>query len=337
MTNPQTPRPEMIEALIASGLIADDDRAAFEPLTGGVSSDIWKVTAEGKTFCVKQALAKLKVAADWFAPVERSDFEVLWYRIAADLVPGCTPEILIYDEQAKLFAMTYLDPGDFKLWKSELRDGNADVATAAEVGKILGKIHAGTAGVETIRARFPRPEIFHAIRLEPYLEATAAKHPELADRLMELSKRTASCRAAMVHGDVSPKNILIGPDGPVFLDAECATYGDPAFDLAFCINHFLLKCLWVPTIAADYMMCFDKMCSAYLAEVNWEPAGNLEARAAELLPGLTLARVDGKSPVEYVTDEQDKKRVRQFAKPLILNSSSKLSDIANRWKRTIDL
>ena len=117
------------------------------------------------------------------------------------------------------------------------------------------------------------------------------------------SRTTQANKRALVHGDVSPKNILRGPDGPVFLDAECAWWGDPAFDLAFCLNHLLLKCLWTPSAAAGFLACFDALGAAYLARVAWEPPHALEARAARLLPGLFLARVDGKSPVEYITTE----------------------------------
>ena len=98
--------------------------------------------------------------------------------------------------------------------------------------------------------------------------------------LFGLSRRTGDMRLVMVHGDVSPKNILLGPGGPVFLDAECACIGDPAFDLAFCLNHMLLKCLWNPAARASFHACFEALSNAYLAEVNWEPAAAVERRAA---------------------------------------------------------
>jgi Ser/Thr protein kinase RdoA (MazF antagonist) len=116
------------------------------------------------------------------------------------------------------------------------------------------------------RREFATDAIFHAIRLEPYLLATARAHPDRAAALEKLAKTTARTKLTLVHGDVSPKNILIGPQGPVFIDAECAWFGDPAFDLAFCLNHLLLKCLWVPSAANP--LCSSGESSANLASLS---------------------------------------------------------------------
>ena len=333
--NPDKPDRAMLQSLQQQELITAPEDAAFEALTGGVSSDIWKVSADGRTFCVKRALSRLKVEAEWFAPLERNRYEVAWYRIANDLVPGSAPRILAHDDEAMLFAMEYLDPADHRLWKSELRDGRADPAQAALVGERLGRIHAGAAGNAGIARQFPNTEIFQMIRLEPYLEATADRHPDLEAQLFALSRRTAAIRRTMIHGDVSPKNILLGPNGPVLLDAECACIGDPAFDLAFCLNHFLLKCLWTPAAADGFLDCYAAMTSSYLHEVAWEDRDELEARAASLLPGLFLARVDGKSPVEYLTAEADRNRVRHCARALLLEPPARLDRIASSWQREL--
>ncbi len=287
--NPQ-PDARLVAALRGAGLIASAEEARFEALAGGVSSDIWKVETAGRIFCVKRALARLKVAADWQAPVERNRYEVAWYRIAHGIVPGAVPEILHHNESGMLFAMSFLDPGEYHLWKTELRDGRAEPADAAEVGRRLVRIHAATAGNPAVTAQFPPNGIFHAIRLEPYLEATAAAHPDLHDTLLALSRRTGSLRIAMVHGDVSPKNILLGPKGPVFLDAECACMGDPAFDLAFCLNHLLLKCLWNPAARERFMACFEALAETYLAAVDWEPVAALEAARAAGWESIVSAR-----------------------------------------------
>ena len=329
------PEREMIESLQNCGLLGDESSARFEALAGGVSSDIWKVETGGRVYCVKRALAKLKVEADWFAPVERNRYEVAWYRLANKYVPGSAPQILAHDEDAMLCVMEFLAPETHKLWKTELRDGRANAEDAQKMGEILGQIHAKSAKDETLQNHFPPNDIFHAIRLEPYLEATAKKHPDLKDQLFELSKRTSKLKLTMIHGDVSPKNILLGPKGPVILDAECASIGDPAFDLAFCLNHFLLKCLWTPSAKEGFFACFDAMSRSYLSQVSWEPCEQLEARAASLLSGLFLARIDGKSPVEYITKETDKNKVRHCARALLASPPAVLAEIANAWKEEL--
>jgi len=332
--NPQ-PDARVVAALRGAGLIASAEEARFEAMAGGVSSDIWKVETAGRIFCVKRARPRLKVTADWQAPVERNRYEVAWCRIAHGIVPCAVPEILHHDEPGMLFAMSFLNPGQYLLWKTELRDGRADPADAAEVGRRLVRIHAATAGNPAVAAQFPPNGIFHAIRLEPYLEATAAAHPDLHDTLLTLSRRTGSLRIAMVHGDVSPKNILLGPKGPVFLDAECACLGDPAFDLAFCLNHLLLKCLWSPPARDAFMACFEALAGTYLAAVDWEPAAALEARAASLLPALLLARVDGKSPAEYIKTGEERTKIRRCARPLVKSPPAGLADVLTAWKKEL--
>ena len=322
---------EVEAALRRMGLLAQGEEPRFERLTGGVSSDIWKVQAGGREFCVKRALAKLRVEQDWRAPVGRNAYEVAWMEAANRAAPGSAPRLLGHDPEAGLFAMEYLEPAAHPLWKNLLRDGQAEPAVAEAVAARLAAIHAATANDPAVARRFPTDEIFHAIRLEPYLEATARAHPDLAGPLLALVRRTAATKRTLVHGDVSPKNILIGPDGPIFLDAECAWYGDPAFDLAFCLNHLLLKCLWTPSAAAGFLACFDAMARRYLAAVDWEPADEMEARTASLLPGLFLARVDGKSPVEYLTEERDRARVRKVGRALLAEPPARLAAVREMW------
>jgi aminoglycoside phosphotransferase (APT) family kinase protein len=316
-------------------LVGPGAPVAMERLTGGVSSDIWRADLPDRSVCVKRALAKLRVRQDWFAPVERNRYEAAYMEIAGALVPGAVPRLIGQDERAGALVMEYLPAQGYPLWKALLRDGVAETAAARAVGRRLARIHAGTAGRADVAARFPTDRIFHAIRLEPYLLAAARQHPALARPMHALVERTARAKIALVHGDVSPKNILIGPDGPVFLDAECAWYGDPAFDLAFCLNHLLLKCLWNPAAQAGFLACFESLAQAYLAGADWEPAEALEARASALLPGLLLARIDGKSPVEYVTDDADKARVRRVGAALIARPVERLARVRAAWEEEL--
>lgn len=322
----------ILAALRRLGIAGPSEPVECRPLEGGVSSDIWLAELPDRTVCIKRALPRLKVAQLWEAPVARNQYEWAWFCTVQQICPAAVPPLLGRDQTADLFVMGYLDPRAYPLWKARLREGDADPGMAAAVGDLLARVHRGTAGDRRIAGHFANDAGFHAIRLEPYLLATAQAHPDLAPALERLARITAETRLALVHGDVSPKNILVGPQGPVFLDAECAWYGDPAFDLAFCLNHLLLKCLWTPSAARGFLACFDRLAATYLAGVEWEPRDRLEKRTAELLPGLFLARVDGKSPVEYITAEQDKARVRRVGRALLARPVDRLSLVRQAWE-----
>ncbi|MHB8531072.1 MAG: phosphotransferase family protein [Caulobacteraceae bacterium] len=311
------PEPSLAAFVVRSRLARPGDRQRWTALSGGVSSVIWRVEAGGRVFCVKRALAKLRVKDDWRAPVSRNLYERRWFETAAAIVAGCAPELLAADNDLGVSAMEFLPPERFPLWKTRLLAGDVDPGVAAAVGDRLGRIHAATARRPELAGRFATDSIFHALRLDAYLLAAGERQPTVASALEALVRRTADTRLALVHGDVSPKNILLGPAGPIFLDAETAWWGDPAFDVAFCLNHLLLKHLVVPRARAALAESFHALFAAYRARIDWEEPGETEERAASLLPGLLLARVDGKSPVEYLVTEAQKDKVRAIALPLL--------------------
>lgn len=329
------PGAEILDWLREAGLAPDGADVRLTPLGGGVSSDVFRVDLPGGPICVKRALARLKVAADWRAPVERSGYEAAWFRTAASLGGPIVPEVLAEDAGRHLFAMTWFPPERHPVWKAELAAGRVDAGFAAEVGSALARVHSGTAGVPQVAERFATDALFESLRIEPYLLHTARSHPALAERLAGLARATLARRSALVHGDVSPKNILHGPTGPVFLDAECAWYGDPAFDIAFCANHLLLKCVWKPQHATAFLAAFRALADAYLGAVDWEDPTGLDARAGALLAGLMLARIDGKSPVEYLTEESDKAFVRAAAAALLARTDLTLARIAAAWEERL--
>jgi tRNA A-37 threonylcarbamoyl transferase component Bud32 len=257
-------------------------------------------------------------------------------QVAHKALAGCAPELLGQHPELGVLVMQYLDPVHYRLWKQELHAGNADAHTAKAMGQVLSKIHSYAARNSQLASEFPTDKIFFEIRLAPYLLATAERHPKLAHALEALVLQTQNNAKTLVHGDVSPKNILLGPQGPVLLDAECATWSDPAFDLAFCLNHLLLKCLWTPSSSSDFLHCFEVLTNNYLQSVDWELPTDLEARAARLLPGLLLARVDGKSPVEYVTEAHQREHVRRVASALLIKPASHLHEIAHAWAKDLN-
>jgi 5-methylthioribose kinase len=310
-------------------LTQDDDTITIKALTGGVSSNIFHITTQQAQYCLKQALPQLKVAKQWLAPVDRVFAEIAWLQTAATIAPDAVPKIVGIDQTSKSFVMQYLG-AQYLNWKAELLGGRVADEVATQLGNILGRIHSQTALNEDIAKRFANDDTFYAIRLEPYLEEAARQHPGLRSTLKALIKRTQHNPKVLVHGDVSPKNIMLGPLGPVILDAECAWYGDPAFDVAFCLNHFFLKAAHMPRLATALLQNAQDFLTAYLQEVTWEPVPELEYRIASLLPGLMLARVDGKSPVEYLAAERGA-IVRKLAIEFLKQDDVSFSIIHARW------
>ena len=200
--------------LVGMQLLRLGETFRAETLPGGVFSDILRIDLSGRSLCFKRALAKLKVAADWRAPVERNHAEVEWLRVAVGLAPQCVPRILGEDAQSGAFAMEYLAPALHPVWKSALRDGNIRTETAAAVARSIAAIHAGTAHRKDLAQRFANDHIFHPIRLEPYLLATAARHSDCATRLGELVETTAHPKLPRFPAYLTPTKLLLAASSP---------------------------------------------------------------------------------------------------------------------------
>jgi 5-methylthioribose kinase len=302
------------------------------PLTGGVSSDIVRIRlADGRDFCAKRALDQLKVAAEWKAPLERNHYEVAWLRRAGGIVPGAAPKVFAEDREHGVALLEYLPSEDYVLWKTALLSGWTDADVAVSVARLLGRFHAATLNDAEVAAEFPTDHLIDALRLDPYLRFTAGRHPELSERMLAVLNTTATTKLALVHGDVSPKNILVSKrDGhPVLLDAECAWYGDPAFDTAFCLNHLVLKSVHMPALREDLLEEAMAFAAEWLSHFPSNLQADLDQRTASLLPCLMLARIDGKSPVEYLS-EPDRQRVRELSIPLIEAPRRTITEVIER-------
>ncbi len=312
---------------------------AVVPLTGGVSSDIVRIDlADGRVLCAKRALARLKVASLWEAPLERNHYEVAWLRLAGTIVPGIAPLVLGEDRANGVALLEFLPPDAYSLWKADLLAGRFQPGIAEKVAGALAKIHAATWDSAAIARDFATDPMFEALRLSPYLRTLAERTPDLAGQILKVAETTARTKLALVHGDVSPKNILVSRhDGhPVLLDAECAWFGDPAFDAAFCMNHLLLKTVHVPLIRTPLLEGARGFCATWLAGLPDGARDAAEGRVARLLPCLLLARIDGKSPVEYL-DETARTRVREIARRLIADTPSSVAGLLARFEMSLSL
>lgn len=299
-----------------------------EPLTGGVASDIAKVSVNDKVYCVKFALAKLRVKADWYAPVERNYAEYRWLKLVNEILPDASLTLYGHCDTEHGFVMDYIDGNDSYLLKTALFEGKGEPHQAAKIGDVLGRIHHASSLSDFARGPFHNQDDFHALRLEPYLIYTATQHEDIADELLAMSSLLYRADTVLIHGDVSPKNIIFDNQRALLLDAECATMGDACFDIAFCLNHFILKGLYLPAYRRRYFALCEAFWQAYQTHVSWEDKQSLEERVTRLLPMLMLARCDGKSPVEYF-DDTHKQICRSAAVALIKSPQKNLSSFIN--------
>lgn len=248
---------------------------------------------------VKQALEKLRVEADWRSRPDRALREALALQeVAKILAPGSVPEVLWVDAQNCIYVMRAAQAGACD-WKTLLMRGEIDPKVAARAGEILGQIVHNTWLVPEWQSRFRDQTVFDELRLDPYFRYTAFRFPEFAPHLESL---IADCRdrtVALVHGDWSPKNLLIHTGNVTAIDFEVVHFGNPAFDTGFLFNHLLLKSIHRPESAAAYETCAVEFWRAYNARESW-----LWQATMAQLGGLLLARVAGKSPAEYLTGPQ---------------------------------
>ena len=309
----------LAEYFRSRGLISDPGTASFHNLAGGVSNRTVLVRfPEGRAWVLKQALPKLRVAVDWFSDPERVHREALaleWYARLAP--PGAVPGLVFEDREHHLLGMQAV-PLPHRNWKSALLAGNLKLNHVEQFGTLLGLVHRKAAEPPELRQIFADTSFFESLRLEPYYLYSASQVAEAAEFLHDLVAETRSRRTTLVHGDYSPKNVLLRNDRLVLLDYEVAHFGDPAFDLGFSLAHFCSKAHHLPHRRADFAEAAEVYWRTYRATVGdgGRPAGDsdwvgdLEPRAVRHTLGCLLARVAGRSPLEYLNTEE---RARQRA------------------------
>jgi aminoglycoside phosphotransferase (APT) family kinase protein len=289
------------------GLAAAGSDVQARTLGGGVSNIVLAAQAGGRRVVVKQSLPQLRVADEWLAKRERALTEAAALRWAATLTPDAVPSV--YDVDTGAYAITIARAADeWHDWKQLLLTGDIDPAVATRLGEVLAAWHGASGAARVVAAQFDDAEAFDQLRVDPYYRAIMARHPGLASEIAGYIDRMQSTHRCVVHGDYSPKNVLVGVGGMWVIDFEVAHLGDPAFDLAFMLNHLLLKAMHRPADTNAYERCAFAFWNAYRARV---PAGFAGPTSYVLghVGCLMLARVDGKSPAEYLLPlEQAKAR-----------------------------
>ena len=301
---------------------------AFKKLSGGVSNRVVQVTwADGRGWVLKQALAKLRVTVDWFSSPERTLVEAKALRWLNRLAPpGTTPSFTFEDRANHLMAMEAI-PEDHENWKSVLLSGRIVSDHFEQFGFLLGTIHRKSAesGPEVWRA-FADTVHFESLRLEPYYLYAAEQTPAAANFLRALAQETLRHKLSLVHGDFSPKNTLVYRSKLILLDYEVVHFGDPTFDVGFALTHFLSKAHHLGKERAPLANAAALFWRVYVKEVA--PLGwyTTEERAVRHTLGCLLARVAGKSPLEYLTT-QEATRQKDVVLQLIANPPAEISDL----------
>ncbi|GBC69305.1 Methylthioribose kinase [archaeon HR01] len=303
---------EEISGVIRS--LTDGEIVELKPLSGGVSCIVYLVSTSRGSWVVKKALPRLMVQDEWVADVNRVFRESACLKAIRELVgEDAAPKVLLEDRQHHMFVMEYGEGG--VTWKEMLMKGVIDPSLTIRAAHILAKLHTKSVGLEWVREEFYEATNFHQLRIDPYILHTSRKHPDISGQLLKIADILWTRKMCLVHGDYSPKNILYLPDGRLWvLDCEPAHYGHPAFDIAFCTNHLLLKSIHFNGPA--YLREARRLWAEYWRGVGWDGGEELEREAAMILSALMLARVDGKSPVEYLSEE-NRVRTRLLAKKMI--------------------
>lgn len=292
---------QVLAHLTARGLSLGQD-PRITPLNGGVSAAVHLAESGTRRWVVKQALAELRVSSPWRATTRRALTEAAALRLAGMITPANVPTLLDVDEASETLVMTAA-PGHAVDWRSSLLSGADDhdtvIAIAGQLGRILAAWHAATWRDRDVEGRFDDYEAFEQLRLAPFHRAVRQAHPRLADPLNTCIDDLETGRECLVHGDFSPKNVLVGPDLLWVLDFEVAHYGAAAFDLAFLGHHLALKAIAGPYPPDVLAAAFAEFLARYQAELACAP--RIE-RLGWHVAALMLARVDGVSPAGYLSD-----------------------------------
>ena len=304
---------KLLAYLRTHGRIGADEQPRIEVLRGGVSNRTVLVERpSGEAWVLKQALAKLRVAVDWFSDPARIEREAAGLRVLGKLAPpGSITPLVFSDDRHHLLAMEAV-PRPHDNLKTLWLDGKLEPWHVEQLAKLLGEIHgAAWERRDELAEQFSDRQFFESLRLEPYYAYTATREPAAADFLHSLIADTRARRLTLVHGDYSPKNVLVREQQLILLDHEVIHWGDPMFDVGFALAHILSKAHHLRQLRYEFGVAARDFFSSYRRTLGYVPWCDDEAMAVRQTLGCLLARCCGRSPLEYLS-EQERQRQRNI-------------------------
>ena len=317
---------DVASALRQMQLLASGDSPRVTMLPSSFATRACRIDLGWGTIFLKRALAPEAATESFIA--ERVGAEASWFKVACGVVPGVAPTVLGSLPAAGVVALEYLDPEEFPSWQSRLAAGKIEPWVAAELGHLIGRLHAASANSRSVAERFASREPFRALALAPLLARAAAAAPDCAPRIAAIGERLGATRCALVHGALAPDNVLVGPRGPVLIDADCAHSGDPVFDVASALAALALRMVTHCQSRVALVNAFDAFHRSYFAHVTWEMPEEAEARATTLLPVLLAAGLDA---MRGVGPAQDSRRALDAALALLTATPARLEELLRPW------
>ena len=302
----------VLSYLIEKGIITAKDQAEVEVLTGGVSNVVLAITTAEKKLVLKQALAELKVAEKWEADQRRAIVEANAIALFHKLSPDQVPNLVFLDPDRFILILDRVPVGS-TVWKTDLLDGVINPDVAAVLGTTLASWHNFGEKDKEARLQFMEDSLFEQLRVDPFYRFVAAKNENLKPVISKLIGELEGDKTTIVHGDFSPKNIMVGMDEQVYiLDFEVTHVGNPVFDLAFLLAHLLCKLFRTNESLEEKMLIASaqRFISAY--EEIRSISNSLPLHTAL----IALARVEGKSPVNYL-DESKQAQLVKYTKGIL--------------------
>lgn len=328
-------QPEVLKAyLVDGGYISSTTHLELNLLTGGVSNKTVLVRfSDGESWVIKQALEKLLVEQDWFCDPARLKVEYLAMKWLNGILPeGYVPKPVFFDEKENLMGMEAVRQPHFNL-KSKLMEGEVKLAHFETLGYVLGTVHQKSQTDEKAKTWFSDRTFYEILRIEPYYRFSAARSSDFQPFFEALIQDTYATTKTIVHGDFSPKNILIYKDQLVLLDHEVMHFGDPAFDVGFMLTHLISKAHHFERYRQQFLKAALLFWHTYTSHFS-DISESDENRMVRHTIGCMIARVLGRSPLEYLT-KNEKENQLEMARGLIQKGLANMEDFFSALKQML--